>query len=188
MTIHLHGKDITPLNHYLILACADSQRSSPDEVIEVIGDLTLQNCCPLFLPDNLTVGVKGSLYLHGCTSLTRLPDNLTVGGYLNLYGCTSLVKLPDNLTVGGNLILYGCTSLTKLPDNLIVKGGLDLSGCTSLTKLPDNLTVNGSIDLYDCTSLTKLPDNLTVGRDIWVGTGRIEEFKKNNPKFADKIR
>ena len=28
----------------------------------------------------------GSLYLSGCTSLTSLPDNLTVGGYLNLSG------------------------------------------------------------------------------------------------------
>ena len=164
MTIHLKAEDITPTNHYMILACADSQRSSPDEVIEIIGDLKLSDCVPLFLPDNLTV--SGGLYLGDCTSLIKLPDNLTVKGGLYLSGCTSLAKLPDNLTVGSDLYLAGCTSLTKLPDNLTVNGGLNLSGCTSLVKLPDNLTVNGN---------------------IWVNDDRVREFRKNNPKFADKI-
>ncbi|CAM7601313.1 hypothetical protein ESCOCK420M_19630 [Escherichia coli] len=45
----------------------------------------------------------GSLYLSG-TSITALPDNLTVGGSLYLSG-TSITALPDNLTVGGSLYL-----------------------------------------------------------------------------------
>lgn len=32
----------------------------------------------------------GSLYLRGCTGLTSLPENLTVGGWLYLSGCTGL--------------------------------------------------------------------------------------------------
>lgn len=32
----------------------------------------------------------GSLYLDGCTSITSLPENLTVGGSLDLDGCTSI--------------------------------------------------------------------------------------------------
>ena len=79
----------------------------------------------------------GWLYLSGCTGLTELPDNLTVGGSLYLRGCTGLTELPDNLTVGGWLYLSGCTGLTELPDNLTVGGSLYLRGCTGLTELPD---------------------------------------------------
>ncbi|EFS0316728.1 hypothetical protein HYB67_004133, partial [Salmonella enterica subsp. enterica serovar Sandiego] len=56
----------------------------------------------------------GGLDLSG-TSITALPDNLTVGGGLNLSG-TSITALPDNLTVGGGLNLRG-TSITALPDH-----------------------------------------------------------------------
>ncbi|EEW2176822.1 hypothetical protein D9H38_18280, partial [Escherichia coli] len=58
------------------------------------------------------------------TSITALPDNLTVGGSLDLEG-TSITALPDNLTVGGSLYLRG-TSITALPDNLTVGGSLYL--------------------------------------------------------------
>ncbi len=78
----------------------------------------------------------GSLYLRGCTSLTSLPEGLTVGGSLDLGGCTSLTSLPDGLTVGGWLYLNGCTSLTSLPDGLTVGGWLYLNG-TNITN-PDN--------------------------------------------------
>ena len=68
----------------------------------------------------------GSLYLRG-TGITALPDNLTVGGYLDLEGCTGITALPDNLTVGGSLYLRG-TGITALPDNLTVGGYLYLRG------------------------------------------------------------
>ena len=85
----------------------------------------------------------GSLYLRG-TGITALPDNLTVGDYLDLRG-TGITALPDNLTVGDSLDLRG-TGITALPDNLTVGGSLDLRG-TGITALPDNLTVGGSLDL-----------------------------------------
>ncbi|MCX4384302.1 MAG: hypothetical protein OSJ39_00715, partial [Clostridia bacterium] len=59
---------------------------------------------------------------------------------------TQITALPDNLTVGGWLDLRG-TQITALPDNLTVGGWLDLSG-TQITALPDNLTVGGNLDLY----------------------------------------
>ena len=86
---------------------------------------------------------NGSLYLSG-TDITALPDNLTVGGWLDLSG-TKITALPDNLTVGGWLDLIG-TKITALPDNLTVGGGLDLRD-TKITALPDNLTVGGWLDL-----------------------------------------
>ena len=129
--------------------------------------------------------VEGNLYLDGCTDLTALPENLSVGGCLSLGGCTGLTALPENLSVGGyrflldwlhrpdgpareplrggNLYLGGCTGLTALPENLSVGGDLYLGGCTGLTALPENLSVGGSLSLGGCTGLTALPENLSVG-------------------------
>ncbi|EGA7632018.1 hypothetical protein H6B98_003688 [Salmonella enterica] len=105
--------------------------------ITVTNDLDLEDVsCVDTLPDNLTVG--DWLDLSG-TSITALPDNLTVGDWLDLRG-TSITALPDNLTVGDWLDLRG-TSITALPDNLTVGGGLYLSG-TSITALPDHFSCN----------------------------------------------
>ncbi|EBT7406901.1 hypothetical protein CPC78_16430, partial [Salmonella enterica] len=90
--------------------------------------------------DNGNITVTHNLNLEDVSDVDALPDNLTVGGWLDLRG-TSITTLPDNLTVGGGLYLSG-TSITTLPDNLTVGGGLYLSG-TSITTLPDNLTVGG---------------------------------------------
>ena len=87
---------------------------------------------------------EGDLDLYMKWGITALPDNLTVGGYLDLRG-TGITALPDNLTVGGSLDLRG-TGITALPDNLTVGGYLYLRG-TGITALPDNLTVGGSLIL-----------------------------------------
>ena len=93
---------ITEDNYHILFSCADAQRTTPDEVIKIDGYLDLTGCTSLTsLPDNLSV--TGDLYLTGCTSLTSLPDNLSVTGYLDLSGCTSLVSLPEHLKVGGNI-------------------------------------------------------------------------------------
>ena len=49
---------------------------------------------------------EGNLDLSMRWNITKLPDNLTVGGYLDLSG-TGIQTLPDNLTVGGYLDLRG---------------------------------------------------------------------------------
>ena len=99
------------------------------------GDLVIKDGKPFY---------GGSLDLSG-TGITALPDNLTVGGYLDLENCTGITALPNNLTVGGSLYLSG-TGITALPNNLTVGGSLDLRG-TGITALPDNLTVGGSLYL-----------------------------------------
>ena len=58
---------------------------------------------------------NGNLYLRG-TQITSLPENLTVGGWLDLRG-TQITSLPENLTVGGSLDLRG-TQITSLPESL----------------------------------------------------------------------
>ena len=102
-----------------------------------------------------------SLDLRG-TGITALPNNLTVGDYLDLEGCTGITALPDNLTVGGYLDLEGCTGITALPDNLTVGGSLYLRG-TGITALPNNLTVGGYLDLRgtDITDETKVNKKLS---------------------------
>ena len=124
----------------------------------------------------------GSLYLRG-TGITALPDNLTVGDYLDLRG-TGITALPDNLTVGDSLDLENCTGITALPDNLTVGDSLDLRG-TGITALPDNLTVGDYLDLRG-TGITALPDNLTVGGSLDLrGTGITGEVKVNK-KLSSK--
>ncbi len=136
------------------------------------GNLDLSGSSITSLPDNLTVG--GGLDLCN-TGVTSLPDNLTVGGWLDLSG-TSITSLPDNLTVGGWLNLCN-TGITSLPDNLTVGGGLDLRG-TSITALPDNLTVGGWLDLSN-TGITALPDNLTVGGSLYLSDTGITTLPDN---------
>ena len=63
----------------------------------------------------------GNLYLRN-TSITSLPEGLTVGGWLDLRN-TPITSLPEGLTVGGNLYL-SYTSITSLPEGLIVGGNL----------------------------------------------------------------
>ncbi|MGZ0560957.1 hypothetical protein ACTM3M_23430, partial [Citrobacter freundii] len=63
--------------------------------------------------DNGNITVTHNLDLEDVSGVDALPDNLTVGGWLDLRG-TSITALPDNLTVGGSLYLEG-TSITALP-------------------------------------------------------------------------
>ncbi|NWJ80347.1 hypothetical protein HX884_12015, partial [Enterobacter sp. SECR19-1250] len=54
--------------------------------------------------DNGNITVTHNLDLEDVSSVDALPDNLTVGGWLDLEG-SSITALPDNLTVGGSLDL-----------------------------------------------------------------------------------
>ncbi|MFA2283408.1 hypothetical protein ACD982_16755 [Escherichia coli] len=54
--------------------------------------------------DNGNITVTHNLDLEDVSGVDALPDNLTVGGWLDLRG-TSITALPDNLTVGGSLDL-----------------------------------------------------------------------------------
>lgn len=54
--------------------------------------------------DNGNITVTHNLDLEDVSGVDALPDNLTVGGWLDLRG-TSITALPDNLTVGCSLYL-----------------------------------------------------------------------------------
>jgi hypothetical protein len=110
------------------------------------------------LPDNLTV--NGYLWLNHCKNLQSLPNGLKVEGPLNLQ-FTNITFLPSDLEVGGSLILIR-SQIEKLPDNLTVNRTLDLEGCKNLKSLPNGLKVKGDLDLRD-TNITSLPSDLEVG-------------------------
>ena len=93
------------------------------------------------IDDDLTIYFEGFLDLEG-TQITKLPDNLRVGGSLDLQG-TQTTELPSNLMVGGDLDLER-SKIIKLPDNLIVGGNLYIQE-TQITELPESLTVKGEI-------------------------------------------
>ena len=63
----------------------------------------------------------GDLDLRG-TSITSLPEGLTVGGWLYLRG-TSITSLPVGLTVGGYLDLSGCTGITNKDHYTVLENG-----------------------------------------------------------------
>ena len=110
---------------YLIKQWFESMNVKPNEYI---------------IDDNLNIIVNW-LDLRG-TNVTKLPNNLSVKGFLYLTG-SQITELPDNLSVGGSLWLKD-TSITELPYNLSVGRDLDIRG-TKITKLPKTLKVKGTI-------------------------------------------
>jgi hypothetical protein len=117
------------------------------------------------LPEGATV--TGTFFsLRGDTTVTTLPDHLTVEGILDLVNCTGLAALPNGLAVGHSLNLCGCSSLVALPEDLLVAQSINLGECRSLTDLPAQLQVGGGVYIIDCEDLTTLPTDWTVHGDL----------------------
>ena len=138
--------------------------------------------------------VEGGVYLRG-TTITHLPDNLSVGGFLYL-NRTKITCLPDNLSVGGFLDLSH-TNIDHLPDDLKVAKDLCLEG-TEITYLPDELNLGG----YVCHSKhlileTKYYTYITglfwpikiYGKSIHIGCKKhtIDEWDKFTDKEIDDM-
>ena len=113
--------------------------------------------------DDFSIDYKNGLYLEN-TKITKLPDNLTVHGWLDLTN-TKITELPDNLTIHGYLDLDN-TNITKLPNNLIFNNSLYLAN-TKITKLPNNLTVKDNIYITKDMKLTYVPGHLKNKVKIW---------------------
>jgi len=102
-------------------------RNTPPHRRVVKGNLFLARSGIESIPDGLHV--KGDLDLDG-NPLTSLPDGLRVDGSLNLSYCKQLTRLPEDLTVGGWLRVAD-TQITELPQSLRVLGtGITNGGIT----------------------------------------------------------
>jgi hypothetical protein len=117
-------------------------------------------------PDGTQYKHRGNLNLIN-TNIKKLPNDLYVVGSLSLFNCKQLTKLPDKLYVGNYLDITQ-TNITELPNDLHVEGYIDLISCESLKELPSNLYVGKSLKLWGCEQLTELPDNLYVGGYLYI--------------------
>lgn len=91
------------------------------------------------LPSGLVVQGSVNLSYTNSTTLSLLPEKLTIKGTLDISHNIYLTHLPGGLVVEVNTILNSCINLTYLPEDLIAKGYLCLEGCNLLTNLPSNL-------------------------------------------------
>ena len=103
-------------------------------------------------PDGIQYRYEGDLNLNN-TMISKLPNDLYVGLWLDLLNCKHLTKLPDKLHVGRSLYLEDCKQLTKLPDNLYVGYHLFLNA-VGITEIPNNLYVEGDF-VISSTPLAK---------------------------------
>ena len=115
-------------------------------------------------PDGIQYKHNGNLELIN-TPITKLPNDLYVGGSLGLNDCVKLTKLPNDLYVGGNLFLSD-TNIEELPNNLYVGRNLNLNN-SSIKKLPNDLYVKGILFLVG-TSIEDIPNNLYVGINLFI--------------------
>ena len=132
-------------------------------------------------PDDIQYRYESDLFLTNST-ISKLPNDLYVGGSLRLYGCKQITKLPDKLYVRDNLNL-SYSNITKLPNDLYVGLDFDLDD-SKITELPEGLEVRGDLHLNH-SSIKKLPNGLHVkGHLFLVGTS-IEEIPNN--LYVDKF-
>ena len=91
------------------------------------------------------------------SNITKLPNDLYVGLWLDLINCKQLTKLPDKLHVGRSLYMEGCEQLKKLPDDLYVGYHLWLVR-TNISEIPNNLCVDGDLYINDTPLAEKYTD------------------------------
>jgi Leucine-rich repeat (LRR) protein len=90
--------------------------------------------------------------------LENHPDGVQYKHHSNLNLISSnITKLPNDLYVGGDFYLSKCKQLIKLPDDLYVVNNLTLS-YTNISEIPNNLYVGTHLFIYD----TPLAENYTV--------------------------
>jgi hypothetical protein len=132
-------------------------------------------------PDGTQYRYESDLFLPYST-ISKLPNDLYVGGTLRLTGCEQITKLPDKLYVGWNLNL-SYSNITKLPNDLYVGLDFDLDN-SKITELPEGLEVRGDLHLNH-SSIKKLPNGLHVKGNLFLVGTSIEEIPNN--LYVDKL-
>ncbi|GBQ86716.1 hypothetical protein AA14337_3396 [Acetobacter malorum DSM 14337] len=130
-------------NARLNLSGCSSLENFPHKMIASEIDIT--GCTAV---REITGTVKSKiLEAGGCSSLTRLPDDMAITWTLNLSQCNSLTELPNNLHVGGSLILRG-TGVRELPHDLSLgdNAWVDVRDCDGI-RIPQELIDSGNVRL-----------------------------------------
>jgi hypothetical protein len=162
----------------------DLSAPSPDDDFDTTGGLNLSG--EFIIPDTLKK-VGGGLDLEN-SNVTKLPDNLTIGDYINEYSnsrldisdCKRLNALPKGLKVA-RIYAYN-NGLIEIPDDVQCIY-LDLQH-TKVKQLPLFKNFIKDIDLQGCIYFKTLPVGFTAGQVL------IQESKSfisvpNNVKIKE---
>lgn len=139
---------------------------SYDTVIVVPGDLTLDGYQYLSeLPPNLHV--QGSLLIHKCLRLRKIPQQLRVTGDLLLCFCPTLETLSASLIIDGSFVLRECPNVRQIPKNMTVAADWLFVGCTQQFCWPNHLHIQGVMAIVDSMLPTNwMPPQLQVDRHL----------------------
>ena len=92
----------------------------------------------------------GSLDLEGCTNITALPENLTVGGYLDLRG-TNITNSKHKKLKQGDFVprryLYADGILTHIKSHRTIKGYVFYKG-----KIPKKNVISDGVNFAHCNT------------------------------------
>jgi hypothetical protein len=162
----------------------DLSAPNPDDDFDTTGGLNLSG--EFIIPDTLKK-VGGGLDLEN-SNVTKLPDNLTIGDYINEYSnsrldisdCKILKALPKGLKVA-RIYAYN-NGLIEIPDDVQCIY-LDLQH-TKVKQLPLFKNFIKDIDLQGCIYFKTLPVGFTAGQVL------IQESKSfvsvpNNVKIKE---
>ena len=134
----------------------------PDTLKKVNGGLSLENTNVTKLPDNLAVGDFIDDYSHldisYCKKLKALPKGLKVHR-IDAYN-SGLIEIPDDLQCS-YLDLQHTRVLKQLPLFKHFIKGIDLEGCRFFKTLPVGFTV-GNILIQESNSFVSVPNNVNI--------------------------
>jgi len=134
----------------------------PDTLKKVNGGLSLENTNVTKLPDNLAVGDFIDDYSHldisYCKKLKALPKGLKVYR-IDAYN-SGLIEIPDDLQCS-YLDLQHTRVLKQLPLFKHFIKGIDLEGCRFFKTLPVGFTV-GNILIQESNSFVSVPNNVNI--------------------------
>ena len=176
---HLHVDDNSPAipDGFKItgsLTFTSEVKSLPRD-LDVGHTLSIQNNPNITkLPDNLKVG---GLCLSGCSNLSQIPPISKYIGSL-IIDRTNITELPDTLSIEGNF--KASPYLEKLPTHIKCRGNFALEKCRYIREIPEDILLGKSLDIKNCPNFSKLPDNLVVPGDLMItGCPKFKKFPKN---------
>jgi hypothetical protein len=164
--------------------------------VKSVGARCFENCETLtkgYLPDSVTT--IGERTFQGCGKMTefKFPANITKIPERMFQGCSKLEKttgcgdtpaiiIPEGVKEIGLFAFYECQQFDtlQLPSTLQKIGKQAFDSCRRLETLvvPDAVTSIGDNAFNTCGKLTTvtLPANVKLGKDVFVGSKKIEVF------------
>ena len=159
------GDGIDNLPNYAFSGFTALQSAQLPAGIRSLGDGLFNNCPALTtvspLPEELTV-IPGFLF-YGCSSLTdvQIPPHVTSIGDYAFYGCKQLgaLTIPESVTSIGSFAFQDCKLLPELriPAGMTMINPYTFYGCRELAKvrIPKTIQKIGEAAFAECPDLTE---------------------------------